>query len=47
MQNLDFEILYNLSGEELYLKALEYKNNKQSNFAIKSDNSKHITESLG
>ncbi|CAG8494956.1 21405_t:CDS:2 [Cetraspora pellucida] len=29
------------------IKAFEWKNNKQSNFAIKSNNSKHITKSLG
>ncbi|RIB04288.1 hypothetical protein C2G38_2222777 [Gigaspora rosea] len=29
------------------IKALEWENDKQSDFAIKSDNSKHITKSLG
>ncbi|RIB03035.1 hypothetical protein C2G38_2123994, partial [Gigaspora rosea] len=29
------------------IEALEWENDKQSDFAIKSDNSKHITESLG
>ncbi|KAF0408419.1 hypothetical protein F8M41_008499 [Gigaspora margarita] len=29
------------------IKALEWKNDKQSDFAIKSDNSKHITKSFG
>ncbi|RIB04725.1 hypothetical protein C2G38_2221523 [Gigaspora rosea] len=32
---------------EATIEALEWKNDKQSNFAIKSDNSKHIIESLG